>query len=322
MTQTRAARTRVLLPTIVAAAMLAVSLPTIGNSAEAAADYITIAAGDLTVSFVNNRPWGKEHAAGYNGLASMTHRQCNENVFVPAYAGFNLEHIFGGDRLEDLFEPRHHPMTLVQISTTSVELRQNRTPLSALESTTRFTVVPPHYVDVEFQCRIGNAKFYRHGYAGAFWASYIHGPEDKSVHFLGVGPKDATPRWISAFSETHGVASTHLAVGDPGDLFFAPDFNATLASHFSGFRFSEPFFYGRFRNMALVYMFDRSEGIRFSQSPTGGGEKNPAWDFQFLVRSFQTNRPYGYCARLVYKPFISRQDVLKEFRRWRGQVRP
>jgi len=283
---------------------------------------VTIKMGDLTATFADNSAMGDKHRAGYNGIARLTHTSQTENVFVPAYAGFNLEHVFGGDRLEDVFEPRHHPMTLRQISTATVELHQSPTPLSSVESTTRFTVVPPHYIDVEFQCVARRGEFFRHGYLGLFWASYINGPEDRRICFWGRAPSELKPRWISAFSEKHGLASTHLGIADRGDIFFAPDFNATLASHFSDYRFSEPFFYGRFRNMVLIFMFDRAEGIRFSQSPTGGGGENPAWDFQFLVRDFRTNQPYGYRARLVYRPFIGPDDVLDEFRRWRRRAKP
>jgi hypothetical protein len=72
--------------------------------------------------------------------------------------------------------------------------------------------------------------------------------------------------------------------------------------------------------MVLIYMFDRPDGIRFSQSPTGGGESNPAWDFQFLIPGFETDRAYGYRARMVYKPFVDRQDVVSEYRRWRDAM--
>lgn len=140
------------------------------------------------------------------------------------------------------------------------------------------------------------------------------------MYFRGRGPGEKSPRLISAFSEEHGVKSTHVGVGDPGDVFFAPDFNATLASHFSDYRFAEPLFWGRFRNMVLIYMFDDAERIRFSQSPTGGGGKNPAWDFQFIIRDFKVNRPYGFRARLVYKPFTGVSETTAEYRRWRPQA--
>jgi len=303
-----------------AAALFWLAVTASAETTASSSGSVTISAGDLTVTFVDNEACGKEHRAGYNGIARLTHAKQGENVFVPAYAGFNLEHIFGGDVMPDLFEPRHHPMRLRRLSTSAVELRQSPTPRSSVESTTRFTLVPPHSIDVEFRCVARDLTFFRHGYMGLFWASYIHAPEDRRVHFLGRGSGEAMSRWISADSARHGEASTHRGLSDPGEVFFAPDFNATLASHFSEWRFSEPFFCGRFRNMILIYMFDRARDVRFSQSPNGGGETNPAWDFQFLVRDVRVGTPYGYRARVVYKPFVSFEDAAEEFRQWRKQL--
>ena len=45
--------------------------------------------------------------------------------------------------------------------------------------------------------------------------------------------------------------------------------------------------------MTMILMFDRSAGIRFSHSPSGGGlnraaeTSNPAWDFQYLVPRYE-----------------------------------
>lgn len=291
-----------------------------GQSARggASAGHVTISAGDLTVTFADNSAFGRHHRGGYNGIAELRHKSQRENVFVPLYAGFNLEHIFGGDRLERLFEPRQHPMTLKKVSERSVVLHQFPTPISSVESTITFTVVPPHYVDIHCELVAHKKDFFKHGYLGAFWASYINAPEDKHIYFLGTEPANDKPHWISAFSEKHGLKSTHLPVGEKQDLFFAEDFNATLASHFSDCRFSRPFFYGRFRNMVLIFMFDRSEGIRFSQSPTGGGPKNPAWDFQFIVRNFEVGRPYSFNARVAYEPFLESWDPMKEFKKWKS----
>ncbi len=280
------------------------------------AGHVTISAGDLTVTFADNSAFGEHHRAGYNGIAELRHKEQSENVFVPLYAGFNLEHIFGGDRLEQLFEPRSDPMTLKQVSDRSAVLHQSPTPLSWVETTITFTVTPPHYIDIRVEHIAHKKDFFKHGYLGTFWASYINAPEDKHIYLLGTEPGNEKPHWVSAFSEKHGFKSTHLPVGETQDLFFADDFNATLASHLSDCRFSQPLFYGRFRNMVLTFTFDRSEGIRFSQSPTGGGEKNPAWDFQFIVRNFEVGKPYSFHARLAYKRFVSREDAAAEFGKW------
>lgn len=280
----------------------------------------TIVMGDLQVVFVDNNEFGENHKGGYNGIAELKHTAQDSNVFVPTFAGFNLEHIFAGDSLTDIFEPRKFPMQLEQISKNSVELHQGETALSHVESWTTFTVVPPHYIDITFRCLIHSDEFFNHGYAGLFWASYIDTPERKEINFIGTENSDTTTKkWISAFSEKHGEKSTHLSVNDRSDLFFSPNFNATLANHFSDYRYSIPFYYGRFHNMVLAYMFESSELIRFTQSPNGGGETNPAWDFQFIIPNPRQGKEYSFNARIVYKPFISNEEILEEYKLWKNE---
>ncbi len=109
------------------------------------------------------------------------------------------------------------------------------------------------------------------------------------------------------------------AVLEKDSFYFAPNFNATLASHFSKFRFEKPFYYGRFHDMILAYFFDTDQVIRFSQSPTGGGPDNPAWDFQFLIPNFVINQVYSFRARIIYKPFISAEEIVSEYEKWMNE---
>lgn len=280
---------------------------------------LTIENGDLKGVFVDNAEMKPRHRAGYNGIAQLYYSRGDSGLFVPAYAGFNLEHIFGGDSLEQLFEPRLHPMTLYRKTDHEVLLYQAPTPLSAVESLTSFKVVAPHYVDVTFECIFHNMAFFGHDYAGLFWASYIHGPADKKIYFKGVsegGTADSSA-WVGTWSESHGVKSTHRSVDDDDEFFFAENFNARLASHFSDFRYTEPYYFGRFKNMVFGYFFNTKEVIRFSQSPTGGGELNPAWDFQYLIPSPREGKKYSFRVRMIYKPFISENDIAEEFRKWK-----
>ncbi len=64
-------------------------------------------------------------------------------------------------------------------------------------------------------------------------------------------------------------------------------------------------------------MFESSEVIRFSQSPTGGGKTNPAWDFQLLIPNLREGIEYSYRARIIYKPFISAEDITLEYFSWK-----
>jgi hypothetical protein len=281
----------------------------------------TFRAGDLTAVIGDNAAAGA-HRAGYNGLWSLTHRAEPANLFVPAVAGLNLEHIFDGDRRDRddsrqiFFEPRHAPMTLRRLSATEAELHQPPTPTFRLESWTRFHLVGPHYVDMTFRCRATQHAF-AHGYIGLFWASYLNAPEDRSIYFRGGG------LWQQLCAQRHNDESTVRHRDDRAELRFSEGYPDALYRHLSPLRFEEPFYYGLFRGQMYILMFDRTAGIRFTHSPSGGGVNaeqqvtNPAWDFQFLVPRYEVNTDYGFRARLAYRPRCSRAEVLREVAAWR-----
>ena len=62
--------------------------------------YVILARGDLEAAIVDNRAVDDEvlpgHGAGYSGVALLRHARRSENVFVPAVAGLNFEHIHDG----------------------------------------------------------------------------------------------------------------------------------------------------------------------------------------------------------------------------------
>jgi len=275
-----------------------------------------IESGDLSITFIDNNKWGEVHRAGYNGIAELIHSEQDSNLFVPFYAGFNLEHILGGDSLSQLFEPRKHPIMLFRKSKTEVLLYQEATPLSSVESLTEFKVVEPHYIDITFRCIFHDSEFFKYGYAGLFWASYINKPADKKIYFKGIKEDARDASWIGAYSVKHGHESTHIGIEDEHNFFFADNFNATLVNNFSRYRYTDAFYYGKFHNMAVAYLFDSDEVIRFSQSPTGGGETNPAWDFQYLIPSLKIGKEYSFKARVIYKPFQSAKDLEQEYEDW------
>jgi hypothetical protein len=73
-------------------------------------------------------------------------------------------------------------------------------------------------------------------------------------------------------------------------------------------------------------MFGRSDGIRFTHSPSGGGYNaelqttNPAWDFQFIIPSYDVGKEYGFRARAVYRERCARQEVVQECVTWRKSL--
>jgi hypothetical protein len=285
----------------------------------------TFQVGDLTAVIGDNDGYGK-HRAGYNGIHRLVHRNEPTTLFVPAVAGLNLEHIFDGDKdlrnrddASIFFEPRHAPMTFKKLSDSEAELHQSPTLTYKLESWTRFKLVAPHYIDFRFRCQATQHVF-RNGYIALFWANYINAPEDKSMYFRGGG------RWLQLCTPQHNNQSTVVHRNNDFNLTFSPVPAETLYKNLSPLRFDEPFCYGLFGNQLFLLMFDRSEGIRFTHSPSGGGDNaelettNPAWDFQFIIPRYDVLKEYGFRGRAVYRERCSRKEILKEFANWRNSL--
>ncbi len=277
--------------------------------------------GDLSATFVDNAEHG-EHRAGYNGISSLKHRSGSRSIFVEKIAGLNFEHIISGDGEEDrdvFFEPRKAPMTLKKLDS-GVELHQPPTPTFHLESWTKFELTAPHYIDMTFSCEAKQHVFHR-GYIALFWASYINAPLDKSMYFFG-GLKGQRPLWQQLCTHQHDHASTVMHQNDDFQLTWAENSRNALYKNFSPLRFDTPLFYGNFEDHTWCVMFDRTEGIRLTHSPSGGGvnperqTNNPAWDFQFIVPKYEILTRYGYRARAFLRERCSREEILAEFEAW------
>lgn len=276
---------------------------------------VTLKKGDLKAVFADNSKYGEHHYKGYNGIAELYHKKQDSSLFVPSFAGVNLEHIFGGDSLVSLFEPRKQPMKIRKLSGSKVELYQPRTGATNVESWTRFKMVAPHYLDVEFSFVVHDAEMFKHGYIGFFWASYIYQPEILGIYLKGKQPGDDTSHWKYLFTDQHGKNGTHAALDDTAHFYMAPDFNVVLAKEISACRFEKPFYYGRFHSMVFGYLFPKpKEGVfRFSQSPDGAGEGQPAWDFHYLLPHFEVGKKYSINWRVLYKEWVSERDIEKEY---------
>jgi len=283
----------------------------------------TLSAGDLSAVVGDNSAAG-QHQTGYNGVWSLRHKACPRDLFVPSYAGLNLEHIFTGvpmNTKEIRFEPRYAPMSLRRLGDTVVELHQPPTPTFHLESWTRFEVRAPDYVDMNFRCTPHRAVF-PHGYLGVFWASYINAPADKSMYFLG-GQEGEHDLWTQLCTQWHNDQSTVRHRDDAFEMTYDDDAPALFKS-LSRLRFDRPFFYGCFDNLVWLVMCDRSEGIRFAHSPSGGGSNdqllttNPAWDLQFVIPQPEVGREYGFQVRTVLRRQCSRDELIGEFEKWRN----
>ena len=264
------------------------------------------------------------HRAGYNGVAALTHKKRDQNLFVPPYAGLNFEHIHDGTLAvnKEKFEPRRSPMQLRVIDQFTVEVYQPPTPNWKLESCGRYQLLPDGTIEYTFEC-IPRADVFRNGYIGLFWASYIHQPKDRAIHFKGRPAKDqGGDRWIRGVTPRHGVDSTHPPAGLLPELRIDPKFPLTLVNHRSKYVYTNPWYYGVSHGMAYNLMFRQRDKIWFAQSPTGGGSVNPAWDFQWFIPNYRVGEAYGFVMRAAYVPFESREQIKRATQVHRNALNP
>lgn len=74
--------------------------------------------------------------------------------------------------------------------------------------------------------------------------------------------------------------------------------------------------------MAYVQMFRSRDRIWFAQSPTGGGNENPAWDFQWFVPYYEVGKAYGFVMRAALLPFESTNQIERLTRPRREALNP
>ena len=252
-----------------------------------------------------------EHRRGYSGVASIVHDARAHNLFVPFYAGLNFEHIHDGttQQRDILFEPRVSPNRLRRVDEFTVELYQPPTETWAVESCQRYELLADGTIQLTVEVIPRRATF-RHGYMGLFWASYIHEPESKDIHFRGITASHASEvGWVRGITPAHGTRSTHVGMGDTREFKRDDDFPLTLVFNNSSHRYVAPWYYGVSHGMAYVQMFRPQDEVRLTQSPSGGGDGNPAWDFQYLVDDVKVDQLYRFVMRAMYTPFESTEQL-------------
>jgi len=306
-----------------------VTFVTAGHCGEAAVEHTARLETDrLRVVIADNEAYGSDHRAGYNGVAELRLKPGDEkNLFVPNYAGLNLEHVFSGDATSfgwNIFEPRRSPMELIQRSKRRVELRQEKTEHWPLRSRLVFEV-KDDAIDLTYYGTPLEDVWKKHGYIGVFFASYIHAPEDMAIQFIGrsrPGRGDSQPRWIKHLPEKHGVAASHRPAGSQWDPPADAGFKLTLVTGVSDFEYLYPFYFGRSGENVFILMFERTRNeseLRFAQSPSGGGKGNPAWDFAYFRRDYAINREFSFRVRAVYRKFTSIEEIVRLYENWSGE---
>ena len=295
-------------------------------------ETLRIARGDLELLLRDNTS-SPGVLSGIDSLVNVRHA-AGFDAFDPdargASAGLNFEHIISGHASRsNMFTPRHGRFDLYRLpdGASGVLVRRREDCPWDVSSTLRYTVVEPHSVDVEFRA-VPRSKglFGARGHAIFFFASYMNDVAEVPIQFRGVERAGADETWIAADApEGHpdwnrGGTYRHL---DATPLEYDHDDAKLNSWSYEWPRYTRPFYFGRTaRDMVYLILFDRArtveDEIRFSlftfKLP---GKKRPAWDFQYVVHRVEEDREYGFRARLIWKPWVSREDCLAEYERWK-----
>lgn len=251
----------------------------------------------------------------YCGLWSLTSKDRVFNVFGNSYAG-----LIPG-------EIRGRTPKLNITGRNSCALVMEASEIFPKKVCAEYHVKDPYYID--HRLSLIDKKDNRLpdcGFREVTWCSYINSPYDNRISFLSNG------NWHKYMSPEHGTKSNVAPAYLKEKLEEWPikgpySQNGKRSFHWERYenKFDEPFYYGRLDHMVLIKIFDNPEWLRFYMSPTGGGQSLikgkscPAWDFEWVIPEYEyyINKEYIFKMRLVYKPFISNEDILNEF--WKAK---
>ncbi|MHC4395749.1 MAG: hypothetical protein ACYS1A_08850 [Planctomycetota bacterium] len=294
---------------------------------------VVINNGDLSVLFRDN----SKSPRILSGIQSLFNLKIAEDfdAYDPhtpgASAGLNFEHIISGHKNpNNKFTPRHGRYSLSKLPdgrSVMLTRKPDESPW-AMQSTLKYTVTEPHYIDFEFDCTPHEAQLFgKHRHAIFFFANYMNDVDDVALHFKGIESPGKPETWITADApEGHHPhwrgGGTYRHINAP-TLKYDNDLEFCLNSWSYDYpRFTKPFYYGRAANdMVFIIMFDRTHSqldeIRFSLFKFKlENFPRPAWDFQYVIHNVQQHKQYGFKGRLVWKKFVSEVDCLKEYETW------
>jgi hypothetical protein len=258
--------------------------------------------------------------AQYAGVWSLTSIHRPFNAFGNSYAGLLPS------------EVRGKAPTLEVVDANTVVLRRRADDKHPSHCEARYQIKAPYYID--HQLTIDDQKpiapFDGPGnYREIAWCNYMNSPQDPHLYFLSDG------KWFRYMSPRHGVGSNIAPsyVPDPELEALPPQDEKSAWRHPFHVdripqRFDQPFYYGRLDDMALLFVFDKPRQLRFYLSPSGGGGSIlpgmncPAWDFEWVLTpgNYLPLKPRTFRVRMVYKKFVSNEDILEEVRRAQDEL--
>ena len=269
-------------------------------------------------------PYRFDRYTGYNGIRQLFSRHGPaENIFgVAGGSGLNFEFVY--DAEGSSFRPRWidgrpggepTPSSLTRADESTAVLATRVQPPQRVDVETTFKVVPPHYLDLETVMTPQPGSF-TGDWVGLFWACYIRLPEVKTTYLRARTSTGGASDWSAALAEPPHDPRAFASEREASLLPNEPDPAGRLLHNIRPLRYVEPVMFGRWRNMVLAMMLRTDDHLRFAIQPTGGGPRNPAWDFGIVIKDCQAGESYRWSGRMVFKPDRGSDDIWSEYQRW------
>ncbi len=293
---------------------------------------VALRAGVLKGIVADNVANAKGQGAGFHPLYYTAYPKAP--IFRPELVGLNFEHIFNGvaaDKDRCMFTPRKDPCILARHASRRASLRWDADSTAwRMDATLTYTLAEPNAIDIVFETT-PRAPMFPLGYCAMMWASYMNRTRERRIHFVG-------PDGWTTFGDDldKGFETGTVACAGVPDLPYEEGAQTLNLIEHPTKKFTLPFYYGlidgdndletRDDTMAYIVMFDQTESIRFAlwnfipDANRLPDPHSPAWDWQFVIRDPQPGTAYGYRARVLIKPFVSPDDVRREYDAWRARL--
>ncbi len=291
--------------------------------------------GDLTACLRGN----EAVPSFINGINSLVNNEDapGVNAYDLNRAGADWEHIISGaEDTRNRFEPRTGAYTLSVVDGQTIQLtRLAADDAWGVGETSTFKMVAPHAIDLTARFTVQDASvFAPYGYALMFFADYMAAVPDLSLHFLGQTGPGQPESWITTDAPpgspcwSQGGNFRHVAAAA---LPYAANHSTCYnVASYEWPRYTKPFYYGLSSNgMVYEVMFDKGYSAEDQMRLTLfkfliklGQPLRPAWDWQYVINQVVSGQEYGYRARIVWKQFVSADDVLSDYQTWIASLLP
>jgi len=251
-----------------------------------------------------------------SGIATL-HHTAEPDLSAFSHAGLNYEHLFvGTPDARNFFAPRTGDFEIHATRDGAVFARPASESPWGVPATLTYRLVAPHYVDFTFTASLPAWVGLP---AGFMFASYMQVTRDPELHFR-VGDQ-----WGTSSPVPGEVGESYALEGAPPFPFNDERLAVNLGTNSPSPTL--PLFYGVVdgcpdgvvgpaSRQAMVYVMMFESGVEVRGTVMRWSPNRPAWDFVFVARRHGTVCCRG---RVIWKPFVSADDVLAEFESWSGE---